>query len=171
VLRLSEDRGNVAFLLRTESGELFGVYRRNTQEALSAAPLELTLSTDNQGSISLIRKAAASSYAPNGRLLRLAFRLLAILPLLMVAELCPDHRRGSSSHIARRFPQCWRPPRFHSGQLMSTTSRVFVPGETATVEVLRWFAKQEGLIVYIRAAIGAAPFSIVRVRSKRSPCW
>ena len=47
VLRLSEDRGNVAFLLRSESGELFGVYRRNAQEALSAAPLELTLSTDN----------------------------------------------------------------------------------------------------------------------------
>jgi len=39
VLRLSEDRGNVAFLLRSESGELFGVYRRNAQEALSAAPL------------------------------------------------------------------------------------------------------------------------------------
>jgi hypothetical protein len=46
VLRLSEDRGNVAFLLRSESGELFGVYRRNAQEALSAAPLRLTLSTD-----------------------------------------------------------------------------------------------------------------------------
>jgi hypothetical protein len=47
VLRLSEDRGNVAFLLRSESGELFGVYRRNAQEALSAAPLRLTLSTDS----------------------------------------------------------------------------------------------------------------------------
>ena len=29
---------------------------------------------------------------------------------------------------------------------MSAPSRVFVPGETVTVEVLRWFAKQEGLI-------------------------
>jgi hypothetical protein len=47
VLRLSEDRGNVAFLLRSESGELFGVYRRNAQEALSVAPLKLFLSTDN----------------------------------------------------------------------------------------------------------------------------
>jgi hypothetical protein len=47
VLRLSEDRGNVAFLLRSESGELFGVYHRNAQEALSAAPLKLTLSADN----------------------------------------------------------------------------------------------------------------------------
>jgi hypothetical protein len=47
VLRLSEDRGNVAFLLRSEKGELFGVYRRNAQEALSAAPLKLTLSVDN----------------------------------------------------------------------------------------------------------------------------
>ncbi len=28
----------------------------------------------------------------------------------------------------------------------STPSRVFVSGETVTVEVLRWFAKQEGLI-------------------------
>jgi hypothetical protein len=47
VLKLSEDRGNLAFLLRSESGELFGVYRRNAQEALSAAPLKLTLSVDN----------------------------------------------------------------------------------------------------------------------------
>ena len=47
MLRLSEDRGNVAFLLRSESGELFGVYRRNAQEALSAAPLELKLTVDN----------------------------------------------------------------------------------------------------------------------------
>jgi hypothetical protein len=29
---------------------------------------------------------------------------------------------------------------------MSRLSRVFVPGETVTVDVLRWFAKQEGLI-------------------------
>jgi len=47
VLKLSEDRGNLAFLLRREDGELFGVYRRNAQEALSAAPLKLTLSVDN----------------------------------------------------------------------------------------------------------------------------
>jgi hypothetical protein len=38
VLKLSEDRGNLAFLLRSDSGEFFGVYRRNAQEALSAAP-------------------------------------------------------------------------------------------------------------------------------------
>jgi len=36
-----------AYLLRSESDELFGVSRRNPQEALSAAPLKLTLSTDN----------------------------------------------------------------------------------------------------------------------------
>jgi hypothetical protein len=47
VLRLSGEGGNLAFLLRSESGELFGVYRRNAQQALSAAPLELTLSVDN----------------------------------------------------------------------------------------------------------------------------
>jgi hypothetical protein len=47
VLKLSEDRGNVAYLLRSETGEIFGVYRRNAQEALSAAPLKLTLSVDN----------------------------------------------------------------------------------------------------------------------------
>jgi len=29
---------------------------------------------------------------------------------------------------------------------MSMPSRVFAPGETVTVEVLRWFGKQEGLI-------------------------
>ena len=47
VLRLSGERGNVAYLLRSEAGELFGVYRRNAQEALSTAPLTLTLSVDN----------------------------------------------------------------------------------------------------------------------------
>jgi hypothetical protein len=47
VLRLDRERGNVRFLLRSESGELFGVYGRNAQEALSAAPLKLTLSVDN----------------------------------------------------------------------------------------------------------------------------
>ena len=35
---------------------------------------------------------------------------------------------------------------FIPANCMSTPSRVFVPGETVTVEVLRWFAKQEGLI-------------------------
>jgi hypothetical protein len=43
---LREDQGNVAFLLRSESGELCGVYRRNAQEALSAAPLELKVTFD-----------------------------------------------------------------------------------------------------------------------------
>jgi len=47
VLRLDRERGNVLFLLRSESGELFGVYGRNAQEAMSAAPLKLTLSVDN----------------------------------------------------------------------------------------------------------------------------
>jgi hypothetical protein len=46
VLRL-EGAGNLRFLLRSPSGELFGVYGRNGQEAMSAAPLELTLSIDN----------------------------------------------------------------------------------------------------------------------------
>jgi hypothetical protein len=47
VLKLSGDRGNIAFLLRSANGDFFGVYRRNAQEALSAAPLKLTLSVDN----------------------------------------------------------------------------------------------------------------------------
>lgn len=46
VLRL-DGPGNLRFLLRSPSGELFGVYGRNAQQALSAAPLKLTLSTDN----------------------------------------------------------------------------------------------------------------------------
>src|SRR5262249_31681499 len=46
VLRL-EGGVKVRFLLRNEAGELFGVYGRNAQQALSAAPLELKLSTDN----------------------------------------------------------------------------------------------------------------------------
>jgi hypothetical protein len=45
--RWLQDRGNVAFLLRSESGRLFRVDRRNAQEALSATPLRLTLSTDS----------------------------------------------------------------------------------------------------------------------------
>jgi hypothetical protein len=47
VLNLSEDRDNLAFLLRSEHGGFFGVYRRNAQEALAAAPLKLPLSVDN----------------------------------------------------------------------------------------------------------------------------
>jgi hypothetical protein len=46
VLRL-DGEGQVRFLLRTQAGELFGVYVRNAQQALSAAPLKLTLSVDN----------------------------------------------------------------------------------------------------------------------------
>jgi hypothetical protein len=37
VLRL-DGLGNVRFLLRSPSGDLFGVYGRNAQQALSAAP-------------------------------------------------------------------------------------------------------------------------------------
>jgi hypothetical protein len=39
--------GNLRFLLRSPTGELFGVYGRNAQQALSATPLELKLTTDN----------------------------------------------------------------------------------------------------------------------------
>lgn len=46
VLRL-DGPGNLRFLLRSPTGELFGVYGRNAQQALSAAPLELKLTTDN----------------------------------------------------------------------------------------------------------------------------
>ena len=35
---------------------------------------------------------------------------------------------------------------FIPANCMSTPSRVFVPGETVTIEVLRRYAKQEGLI-------------------------
>ena len=35
---------------------------------------------------------------------------------------------------------------FIPANCISMPSRVFAPGETVTVEVLRWFAKQEGLI-------------------------
>ena len=35
------------YLLRNDAGELFGVYGRNAQSALSAAPLELKLRVDN----------------------------------------------------------------------------------------------------------------------------
>jgi hypothetical protein len=47
VLRLDRRVSNIRFLLRNERGELFGVYGRNAQEALSAAPLKMTLSVDN----------------------------------------------------------------------------------------------------------------------------
>jgi hypothetical protein len=70
-LRLDEASGQVRFLLRSESGELFGVYGRNAQQALSAAPLKLTLSADNPfpgESISLRQKAAASWYEGNREL-------------------------------------------------------------------------------------------------------
>ena len=46
VLRL-EGGGGPRFLLRNDEGELFGVYGRNAQTALSAAPLELKLTVDN----------------------------------------------------------------------------------------------------------------------------
>jgi hypothetical protein len=45
VLRL--EGGGLRFLLRSDAGELFGVYGRNAQTALSAAPLELKLRVDN----------------------------------------------------------------------------------------------------------------------------
>jgi hypothetical protein len=46
VLRL-EGGGGLRFLLRSDDGELFGVYARNAQTALSAAPLELKLNVDS----------------------------------------------------------------------------------------------------------------------------
>jgi hypothetical protein len=61
---------------------------------------------------------------------------------------------------------------FSFANCMSTPSRVFVPGEIVTVEVRQWFEKQEGSSRRgFGAAIEAAPFSIDRIRSKRSPCW
>jgi len=47
VLRLDGGRSNVRFILRNGLGELYGVYRRNAQAALSAAPLTLKLAVDN----------------------------------------------------------------------------------------------------------------------------
>jgi hypothetical protein len=47
VLRLEGEAGGMRFLLRSDAGELFGVYARNAQTALSAAPLELKLTVDN----------------------------------------------------------------------------------------------------------------------------
>jgi hypothetical protein len=46
VLRLSGP-STLRYLLRTDRGELFGVYGRNAQAALSAAPLALKLTSDN----------------------------------------------------------------------------------------------------------------------------
>ncbi len=46
VLRLEGGSG-LRFLLRSDDGRLFGVYGRNAQTALSAAPLELKLSVGN----------------------------------------------------------------------------------------------------------------------------
>jgi hypothetical protein len=46
VLRL-DGSGNIRFLLRSGTGALFGVYRRNAQAGLSAVPLKLTLSVSN----------------------------------------------------------------------------------------------------------------------------
>jgi hypothetical protein len=46
VLRLDGAR-SPRYLLRNDRGELFGVYGRNAQAALSAAPLELKLTVDN----------------------------------------------------------------------------------------------------------------------------
>ena len=47
VLRLDPGASGPRYLLRNDAGELFGVYGRNAQSALSAAPLELKLRVDN----------------------------------------------------------------------------------------------------------------------------
>jgi hypothetical protein len=47
VLRLEPGTSGPRYLLRNDAGELFGVYGRNAQTALSAAPLELKLTVDN----------------------------------------------------------------------------------------------------------------------------
>jgi hypothetical protein len=47
VLRLGPGASGPRYLLRNDAGELFGVYGRNAQSALSAAPLELKLRVDN----------------------------------------------------------------------------------------------------------------------------
>jgi hypothetical protein len=47
VLRLDDGGSGLRYLLRSDSGELFGVYGRKAQTALSAAPLELKLTVDN----------------------------------------------------------------------------------------------------------------------------
>jgi hypothetical protein len=58
---------------------------------------------------------------------------------------------------------------FIPANCMSTAARVFVPGETVAIEVLRRYAKQEGVR---DSAIEAAPFSIAPyISSKRAPYW
>jgi len=48
VLRLDGGKpGRPKFLLRSDDGDLFGVYGRNAQAALSAAPLVLKLTAEN----------------------------------------------------------------------------------------------------------------------------
>jgi len=48
VLRLDGGKpGRPRFLLRSDDEDLFGVYGRNAQAALSAAPLMLKLTSDN----------------------------------------------------------------------------------------------------------------------------
>jgi hypothetical protein len=47
VLRLDRREFGPLYLLRDTAGRLFGVYGRNAQTALSAAPLELKLTADN----------------------------------------------------------------------------------------------------------------------------
>ena len=48
VLRLEGGKyGRPKFLLRSDDGDLFGIYGRNAQAAMSAAPLMLKLSNDN----------------------------------------------------------------------------------------------------------------------------
>jgi hypothetical protein len=47
VLSLGPGSAGPRYLLRNAAGELFGVYGRNAQSALSAAPLELKLRVDN----------------------------------------------------------------------------------------------------------------------------
>jgi hypothetical protein len=44
---LEGEAGGIRFLLRSDAGELLGVYGRNAQSALSAAPLVLKLTVDN----------------------------------------------------------------------------------------------------------------------------
>ena len=47
VLRLGAAKWGPKFLLRSDDGALYGVYGRNAQVLLSAAPLVLKLTTDN----------------------------------------------------------------------------------------------------------------------------
>jgi hypothetical protein len=47
VLRLEGGKRGPRFLLRSDDGDLFGVYARNGQAVLSAAPLMMKLTVDN----------------------------------------------------------------------------------------------------------------------------